>query len=504
MQQLLSFFRRIELPLFALTSGSILLFCITALVDLNLVFHCIRSGVETALKGFGAYWQFLLLASFVVGIFLSLTPHSKRVLGPTQKPEFSSFKWMAMIMCTLLAGGGIFWSAGEPMAHFQSTPPFFETPTSLGGAATAALTQSYLHWGFLGWAILGPLTVIVLMHYHYEKGLPLAPRTLLYPLLGKYALRAPLGTLVDFTCLLAVVAGTVGPIGFLALQLSASMDFLFGLKGSLNVQLLIVWALVAFYTASAASGVNRGIQLLSRINMILGAFLMLYVLITGPTSFIFTSFFESMGQYALDFFPMALYRGDAGLWGDPGWLGSWTLFFWGWFVGYGPIMAIFIARISKGRSIRSIILMLTVAAPLITNFWFTVLGGTGIAFELQQAQPTGDLNIESTLLAITQNLPLGTLISVLFMVLTTIFTATTGDTITYVIADILSKGSQTPVALRIFWGIAMGVLASILIQADRESLEMLQNVIIITAVPVSFVLLPSLWSAVAITLGKRK
>ena len=241
--------RRLDVPLFALSGGVILLFCLWALFDL---------------KG--------------------------------------------LSVCTLLAGGGVFWAAGEPMAHFISSPPLFGAESKSAAAAWPALAQAYLHWGFLAWAILGSLTTIMLMHYHYDKGLPLAPRTLLYPVFGDRAINGPIGTITDAVCIIAVVAGTVGPIGFLGLQVAYGLHTLFGIPNGFATQAIVIGALVCIYTLSAVSGINRGIQLLSAINIWLAFILIVFILVVGPTSFIFEGFFKGMGVYLTNFFPMAMYR----------------------------------------------------------------------------------------------------------------------------------------------------------------------------------------------------
>ncbi|WP_425041117.1 BCCT family transporter [Primorskyibacter sp. S187A] len=418
-------------------------------------------------------------------------------------PEFTTFSWAAMIMCTLLAGGGVFWAAGEPIAHFLSPAPVFG---DLGGdvqaKAHAALAQSFMHWGFLAWAILGSLTTVMLMHYHYDKGLPLAPRTLLYPVFGERALTGPIGIITDASCIIAVVAGTVGPIGFLGLQMSYGLNELTGIPDNFTTQAIAIMALVGLYTISAITGLAKGIKILSQINVILAAALLVFTLIAGPTTAIFAGFFGGMQVYATHFFEMAMYRGDAGLFGDAGWLGWWTVFFWGWFMGYGPLMAVFIARISRGRSIRQIILTLSIMAPLITNFWFTIIGGSGIFFEIAEpgivSGPFEGFNLPAGLLAITQAMPMGMILSVLFLVLTMCFVATTSDSMSYVISSTMTTG-EPPAAMRAFWGLAMGVMALILISTESGGIGKLQSFIVVTAVPVSLILLPSLWDALRIT-----
>lgn len=496
--------QRINRPLFALSGGFILLFCLYALVDLDRLSAAVDWGFAVSAKYFGLYWQILMLATFLISLVLCVLPGSRARLGGLSMPEFKTFNWASMIMCTLLAGGGVFWAAGEPIAHFLSTPPLFgEAPADLQARANIAMAQSFLHWGFLAWAILGSLSGVMLMHYHYDKGLPLAPRTLLYPVFGDRAINGPIGLIADATCIVAVVAGTVGPIGFLGLQMSYGINALTGIPDTFATQAVVIMALVAVYTLSAISGLAKGIQMLSTLNVILALGLLVFLLVFGPTTAMLTSFFGGMGVYLENFFQMSMYRGEAGMFGEPGWLGWWTVFFWGWFMGYGPLMAIFIARVSRGRSIRQIVLMLSIAAPLITNFWFTIIGGSGIAFEMASpgviAGPFEGFNLPAALLAITSAMPAGFILSILFLILTMIFVATTSDSMSYVISAAMSEGEPS-VALRAFWGIAMGVMALILISTGSGGIGKLQSFIVVTAVPVSIILLPSLWDALRITL----
>ncbi|MEP1330656.1 BCCT family transporter [Pseudophaeobacter sp.] len=495
-------------PVFLISGGFIALFCIAALVNLDGLSALVDWGFNFAATYFGLYWQVLLLATFLIGLVLCVLPGGRAIMGGLAAPEFTVFQWGSMIMCTLLAGGGVFWAAGEPIAHFLYSPPLYGAEGGTEAAVNPAIAQSFMHWGFLAWAILGSLSTVMLMHYHYEKGLPLAPRTLLYPVFGDKAINGPIGLIADASSIIAVVAGTVGPIGFLGLQVSYGLNDLFGIPDVFVTQLLVIAGLAAIYTISAMTGLSKGIQLLSKINVILAAALLLFVLLAGPTGFIFSSFFSGFATYLGNFFQMALFRGDAGVFGEPGWLSWWTVFFWGWFMGYGPLMAMFIARVSRGRSIRSIIIMLSVIAPIVTNFWFTIIGGTGIAMELAEPGTISaafeGFNLPAALLAITNNLPMGFIISILFLILTTIFVATTGDSMSYVISATMSDGDNPPTAVRVFWGIAMGVMAVILISVGSGGVSKLQSFIVVTAVPVSLILLPSLWDALRITLAKGK
>lgn len=483
-----------EKGVFFLSAGFLLLFVGIAIFDLGTIQAMVDVGFAWAIKYFGAYWQLLLFLTFVIGIFITFSPASKEKLGGIDKPEMSTFQWISIIMCTLLAGGGVFWAAGEPMAHFLNPPPLFGAEGSTEAAVYPALAQSYMHWGFLAWAILAALTTPILMYYHYDKGLPLLPRTLLYPVFGDRVINGPLGRVVDACCVIAVVAGTVGPIGFLGLQVSYGLSALFGFTDGLALRIAVIIMLTAIYTISAISGITRGIQMLSKFNIILAVFLLVFIIFFGPTAFIIDGFLQGMATYVQNFLPMSLFRADTG------WLGWWTVFFWGWFLGYGPLMAMFVSKISRGRSIRQIILAVSVIAPILTCAWFTIIGGTGIAFELQEAGSVSKafegFNLPAALLAITQNLPMGFIISVLFLILTTIFVATTGDSMTYTISMVMTNKSEPNQFVRVFWGIALGVVAIILVMVGDggSGVDALQKFIVITAVPVSLVLLPSLWA----------
>ena len=479
------------MPVFLLSGGFITAFVVFALIDLDLVTGLVNAGFAWSCRLFGAYWQVLLLLTFLIGLGIAVSPAGRIRMGESDTPEMSTFRWIAVIMCTLLAGGGVFWAAAEPIAHFTSPPPLFDVQAGTPEAVYPALAQSFMHWGFLAWAILGSLTAFILMHFHYTEGLPLSPRTLLYPVFGRRAVYGPLGAVADACCVLAVVAGTVGPIGFLGLQVSYSLSELFGTTDGLFMQGLVIVALTAAYTVSAITGITRGIQLLSRFNVCLAICLLVFILLFGPTAAIIDSFIQGMGTYVSNFIPMALFRAD------PDWLGWWTVFFWGWFLGYGPLMAMFIAKISRGRTIREIIVAVSVVAPVVTCFWFTILGGTGIAFELAEpgsiSAAMEGFNLPAALLAITQKLPAGFLVSVLFLVLTIIFVATTSDSMTYTISMVMTGDDEPRTAARAFWGIAMGAVAIILIAIGSGGIAALQSFIVITAVPVSLILLPSLW-----------
>lgn len=302
----------------------------------------------------------------------------------------------------------------------------------------AAFAQSFLHWGFTAWAILGTLSVIVMMYVHYNRGLPLKPRGLLYPIFGeKIYHKSVLGTSADIFSIIATVAGTLGPLGFLGLQISYGLNHLFDVPNTLTVSIIVVLVLVLIAAISAATGVDRGIYHLSNWNVKFTIFLAAVVLVIGPTMFIIDAFVGGTGFHLQNFFTMSMYRGDEG------WLSIWTIFFWGWFIGYAPMLIVFISRISRGRTIRELIIAVSIVAPVVNNFWFSIVGGTGVFFENENAGSVSTaLNeggMPAAVMAITDQLPMATLMGLGFLLVSIIFVATTTDTMAYTVAATLEE-----------------------------------------------------------------
>ena len=477
-----------------LSIGFIAAFILLSLFDIDLVADSIGTGFAWTALNLGTYFQLLLLATFFIAVGLASTPAAKAKIGNLDTPEMSTFKWLSIILCTLLAGGGVFFAAGEPVYHFVVTPPAFDTEAGTPEAVSGALAQSFMHWGFLAWAVLGSLTAVVLAHAHYVKGQPLQPRTLLYPILGERLMQGPLGGVIDACCVIALVAGTVGPIGFLATQVSFGLHELFGLPEGYLGQLIILALLATVYVASSLSGVHKGIQMLSRFNVFLALAIGAVIFVFGPTLFLVNSYTASMGSYISEFLTMATMTADtAPAW----WMQWWTVFFFAWFIGYAPLMAIFVARISRGRSVREMILAVAIMAPIATTVWFTLLGGSGIYYQLtgiiDLTDALNNFQFDVATLTVAQALPGGTLMALAILLLTTIFVATTGDSMSYAIAMVSAGHDEPNSLLRAFWGITMALMAAILLRMGAGQISVLQQFIVITAIPVSLIILPSLW-----------
>jgi choline-glycine betaine transporter len=479
-----------------ISGGFVLLFVGLSIFNVDLLGTIVSSGFTWTAQYLGSFFQLLLLFTFFIALGVCVSPAGSAVMGDLDKPEMSTFKWISIILCTLLAGGGVFFAAGEPVYHFiAQSPPAFDAEVGTAEAIKGALAQSFMHWGFLAWAILGSLTSLVLVNAHYVKGQPLQPRTLLYPIFGDRVMKGAFGGIVDSVCVIAVVAGTVGPIGFLATQVAYGANVLFGLPDTFATQLVFLIILGAIYVTSAVTGIHRGIQILSRFNVFLAVGIAAFILIFGPTLFLVNAWLQGFGEYVSSFFAMATMTTEtAPAW----WMKWWTIFFFAWFLGYGPLMALFVARISRGRTVRQMILAVAVAAPIVTTIWFTLLGGSGIYYQLNGAidlqEALTNFQFDVATLTVAQALPLGGLMAFLILILTTIFVATTGDSMSYTISMVASGHDDPNTGVRAFWGIALSVMAAILLFIGAGQISALQQFIVITAIPVSLVVLPSLWT----------
>ncbi|WP_087974415.1 BCCT family transporter [Oceanobacillus rekensis] len=482
----------LDWPVFIVSGGFLLAFIIFSLVNNEMVGGVVNTLFAYSSDLFGAYWQILLLANFFIGLGLAISKYGKVKLGKQDKPKYSYFGWVSMILVTLLASGGVFWAAAEPMYHYMDSPPLF------GGGQfnnfDAAFAQAFMHWGFTAWAILGTLAVVVMMYVHYNKGLPLKPRGLLYPMFGeKIYHNSIVGSTADIFSIIATVAGTLGPLGFLGLQISYGLNHLFGVPNTLTVSIIVVMVLVLIAAISAATGVDRGIYHLSNWNVKFTILLAIIVLIIGPTMFIIDAFIGGTGFHLQNFFTMSMYRGDEG------WLSGWTIFFWGWFIGYAPMLIVFISRISRGRTIRELIIAVSIVAPIVNNFWFSIVGGTGVFFERENpgsiSNALSEGGMPAAVMAITDQLPMGTLMGLGFLLVSIVFVATTTDTMSYTVAATIEGNDHPKRWLRVIWALIFGATTMVILTIGENSIASIQNSIIITAVPVSLLLLPPLWNA---------
>ena len=432
-------------------------------------------------------WLYLITVFFLVmGCFVLMGPgYGSMKLGlPGDTPEFSNFSWFAMLFGSAIAAGIVFWGPAEPAYHYMSPPPYFggEANTPVTGAN--AMTYSFFHWGLSAWSIFAMLT-IALAHACFTCNLPLKFSSAFYYVIGD-RIHGIWGKILDIFAVFATLGGLATTTGFVALQLSAGLKYQYGLQLGPSSTYIIIGALTAIFTLSVYTGLQKGVKLIGDINMWVFALVWFFILVFGPTIFLINLTVNSMGQYLLHFIPMSLFTAPGY---EGNWIGSWTVFYWAWWMSWAPFVAVFIARISRGRTIRQ-----TVAASLILpslgNFlWYGVVGGAGIHFDVTATLK--EHGVESAIFAIAQHLPMTGLLAVALIFLIGTFFLTSANSAAISLAMFVSGHENPGRNLRAFWGIALGAVAAVL--AGSGSLKAIQTASIATAFPLMFLLLLALF-----------
>lgn len=411
-----------------------------------------------------------------------------RIGGERSEPEFTTFAWLSMLFNAGIGLVLMFYSVAEPVLHF-SNPPYGEAETLK--AAKNALNISYLHWGFHGWTVYA-LMGLAIAFFSYNKGLPLGIRWILYPLLGD-RLKGPIGHFIDVMAVVATMFGLATTLGLGIQHINSGMNHLFGVTQSANVQVLLILIITLFATASVVSGIHKGIQALSKVASIMAIILMVFMLIVGPTIFILGSMVQSTGFYVQSLLStgtwMEVYQ-------DTSWMHSWTFFYWAWWFAWAPFVGLFIARISKGRTIKEFILGVVVAPTTAIIAWIGIFGSTAFHIELfGEGGITEAVNadIAKALFSLLEHFPMSYL-SILFVVIAgVIFFVTSSDSGSLVIDFITSGGKEkTDVRLRIFWALTEGAVASVLVLGG--GLIALQTGSLVTGLPVCLLMLVTCYS----------
>ncbi|WP_436861840.1 glycine betaine uptake BCCT transporter [Staphylococcus caeli] len=435
-------------------------------------------------------WYYLILTTFIVFfcIFLIFSPIGKLKLGkPNDKPEFNTVSWFAMLFSAGMGIGLVFYGAAEPMAHFAS-PPNADPKTT--AAYTEALRSTFFHWGFHAWAIYG-VVALALAYAQFRKGEPgLISRTL-RPILGN-KVEGPIGTIIDVLAVFATVVGVAVSLGMGALQINGGLHYLFGIPNNVWVQAIIIVVVTVLFIMSAWSGLSKGIQYLSNLNISLGAILMIAVLIIGPTVLILNMMTSSTGSllnsFLLNTFDTAAQNPQ-----KREWMSSWTLYYWGWWLSWSPFVGIFIARVSKGRSIREFIGGVLLVPVIISFIWFSVFGVLGI--ETGKKHPElFNMTAETQLFGVFNHLPLGMILSIIALVLIASFFITSADSATFVLGMQTTYGSLEPSnVVKVTWGVSQSLIAFVLLFAGggdgAKALNAIQSAAIISALPFSFVVI---------------
>jgi BCCT family betaine/carnitine transporter len=474
-------------------------FLIIAFVLLSLIFpHISESGLQATKAWTLQYfdWFFVIATNFVLVfcVAIAISPLGKiRLGGADAKAEFGMASWIAMLFSAGVGIGMLFYGAAEPMAYYTDwggTPLNVEALTP--EAERLALGATVFHWGLTPWAVYAVIG-LALAFFSFNKGLPLTIRSAFYPILGERIWGWP-GHFIDILAVIATLFGLATSLGFGAQQAATGISFLFGFEASLTSQLLLIVVISGLAIISVMRGMDGGIKLLSNINMVLAALLLAFVFIAGPTMAIFSGFGTAIASYVEYAVPLSDWTDRA----DKIWYHGWTIFYWAWWISWSPFVGMFIARISKGRTIRQFLTVVLVIPVVVAIIWFTTFGVTAIeqVKEGVGQLPDGINEVPLVLFQMLENMPFPYVASSLAIILLIVFFVTSSDSGSLVI-DAITAGGRTdaPVSQRIFWAVLQGlVAAALLVGGGAAALGTLQAGTIASGLPFTVVLLVCCYS----------
>ena len=452
------------------------------------------SGLMTSVTK-NAGWFFIVAANIfiIAALYFAFGRFGNiKIGGNNAQPEFSKFGWYAMLLSAGMGIGLLFWSVGEPISHLQNPSPMFgEIEKGSAMAAQAAMATTFFHWGFHPWAIYA-IVGLGLAFFSYNKGLPLTIRSVFYPLIGN-KIYGVLGNMIDVLSVLATLIGLATSLGLGVAQVNAGLNYLFGIQISTGIQVVLIIVITGFATISVVLGLDGGVKRLSEINMIMAGIFMIFVLIAGPTVYILSGFTQNLGFYFSQILEMSLWTET---YRDTSWQGVWTIFYWAWWISWSPFVGMFIARISKGRTVREFILGVMLIPSLLSFLWMSVFGGTALYL---QTNNIGDIasvvsqDVAVALFSMLKHLPWTSLLSTVGIILVTVFFVTSSDSGSLVVDHLISGGKlDSPVPQRIFWAIMEGVVAATLLIGG--GLNTLQTASVITGLPFAVLLILLVYS----------
>ena len=442
-------------------------------------------------------WLFIILMNVAVvfSLYIALSRYGDIRLGhQTEHPEYSLLSWFGMLFSAGIGIGLLYWGTAEPLYHFMS-PPMGQAETV--EAAKQAMSISFLHWGIHAWALYC-VVALSLAYFHYRRGLPLSIRSVLYPLIGQ-KIYGKWGHVVDtlavFGTMFGTMFGVVTSLGLGAMQINAGFSNVFGIPNNVPVQLCLIAIITAMATLSVMTGLDKGIKRLSDINIVLTVLLLGFMLFFGPTQFIIDSFIENIGNYVSQLIPLGFW---SEAYSNTDWQANWTIFYWAWWVSWSPFVGIFVARISRGRTIREFIFGVLFIPMLLLFFWFTTFGGSAVHMELMGNYGLIEAvkaDYGSAIFKLIEYYPLTKPLTLVIVVMIMLWFVTSSDSASLVI-DMLTAGGDTnpPKIQRLFWALSQGVIAAVLLVAG--GLSALQAVAIIAGFPfaiVVFVMMYCLW-----------
>lgn len=477
-------------PVFGISAGVILLFLVATLISDPESAKATLDGLKwDIIAMFDSFFMWSGNIFVVFCLALVVTPWGKiRLGGSDAQPEHSRLSWLAMLFAAGMGIGLMFWGVAEPVAYFTG---WFETPLGVEPfteeARKLALGATMYHWGLHPWAIYG-VVALSLAFFTYNKGLPLSIRSVFYPILGDRTWGWP-GHIIDILAVLATLFGLATSLGLGAQQASAGINHVFGVEGGIGLQILVIIGVTLLAIVSVVRGLEGGVKVLSNINMIIAIVLLLFVALVVFAVSLGTIPTTIMG-YVENIIPLSNPHGRE----DEAWLQGWTVFYWAWWISWSPFVGMFIARVSKGRTIREFITAVLIVPTLVTVVWMSVYGGIGIDQVINNVGALGTDGLTSVPLAMFQmfdELALGTILSFIAIVLVLVFFITSSDSGSLVIDSITAGGKiDAPVPQRIFWASVEGAIAVALLWiGGTEAIEALQAGAISTGLPFTFVLL---------------
>src|SRR5829696_2722083 len=444
-------------------------------------------------------WVFIL-ATFgflAFSLYLAFSRYGRiRLGGQDELPEFSTVSWVAMMFSAGMGIGLMFYGVAEPLSH-MSSPPAGTAEPGTREAAQVGMEYSYFHWAFHPWAIYA-IMGLALAYFVFRKGMPNLISTAFYPLLGE-RVYGPIGKTIDILAIFATLFGSATSLGLGALQINQGLEAVFGFGGrnAVGLAIVVIAVLTAAFILSAISGVHRGIQWLANTNMVLAVFLLVFVFLVGPTVFILNTFTESLGGYMANLIPMS-FRTAA--FSDGEFVSAWTVFYWAWWISWAPFVGTFIARISRGRTIREFVLGVILAPSVVSFVWFAILGGAAINLQLSGAvdnlAETAASNQPGALFLTLEQFPLFWLTAGITIILVALFFVSGADAASVVMGMLSSRGNLHPKRWNIIvWGVFTGAAAAICLLAGAiqgsvdVALSALQAVAIASAAPFVLILI---------------
>ncbi len=456
-------------------------FTLLNLPQMSQIFKVIQSTIASKVG-----WFYILSVNIILGfiIYLIFSRFGKiRIGGADAKPEFNYRAWFSMLFSAGMGIGLVFYSVAEPIFHYTSPP--YGNGYSIE-SAKISMQFTFFHWGFHAWGIYA-VVALALAFFTYTRKLPLTIRSVFYPLLGE-KIYGPIGNIIDITATVATLFGLTTSLGIGVKQINAGLHHLFGIPENNSIQIILIASITTLATISVVLGLKKGIKRLSEINMGVAMVLMCFVLLCGPTIYLFNSFLQNIGQYISHLIEMSFWIETND---HSNWQKDWTIFYWAWWISWSPFVGMFIARISKGRTIRELLVSVLLVPSLVTFIWLTIFGNSALYQEMVLEYSIVDAvneNLAVALFVMLHNLPLSFFTSFFGVLLVITFFVTSSDSASLVI-DIITAGGNTnpPTIQRVFWAITEGLVAIVLLVGG--GLIALQTASIITGLFFAAILL---------------